>query len=142
MNRRPRQAWGVMSDSQHQRVSSRSKTRKPRQSYRDVESMKEEHAFERKRYSKLRGENVQLKETVERLTNLLQRKELSIHRVLACKLEKSEKFAKNNEKLVGDLKALQLKMLQTSRISDRIRALESRLADKKKRPGSNERHGS
>mmetsp|Transcript_4528 Transcript_4528/g.6018 ORF Transcript_4528/g.6018 Transcript_4528/m.6018 type:complete len:205 (+) Transcript_4528:130-744(+) len=135
MRKKTRQAWGAIGGSNSTKSRSRSGGNKRSQSTRgymkDVEAMKEEWSRYRKLNLKLRRENKDLKSTVERLTDLLRRKDVSMHRVLSYKVDKSEQMV-DGKKHFGKLKAVRNDMVSVSRLSDRIRELEMSLSQKTK----------
>jgi len=139
MKKNPRQAWGptiggsnsTKSSRRSRKGGSNKRSQSTRGYMKDVEAMKEEWSKYRKLNLKLRRENKDLKSTVDRLTDLLRRKDISMHRVLSYKVDKSEQMV-HGKKQFGKLKAVRNDMVSVSRLSDRIRELELSLSQKTK----------
>mmetsp|Transcript_25722 Transcript_25722/g.35826 ORF Transcript_25722/g.35826 Transcript_25722/m.35826 type:complete len:196 (+) Transcript_25722:114-701(+) len=127
MRRAPKQAWGIPREKPFSRKSSD----RGRSSFnaRDIEDLRHNWATQRKDNVQLRKENRELTLTVDRLTDLLRRKDISMHRVLKIKVDKSEQSV-NGKKYSNKLKAVRNDMVSVSKLSNRIRELEYTLAQK------------
>jgi len=98
---------------------------------KDIENMREEYARHRKVFVGLKRENKTLKTSAKRLVDILKRKDVSLHRVLACKAEESDQ-AIEAEKHYERVRELRNDLLSISRLSERIRQLEATLAERKR----------
>ncbi len=95
----------------------------------DRESMLEDNKRVRKRYVKLRRDNSELRDLAAGLTELMRTKDMSIHRELAYKVERSQ-GALGGRKHTAKMVALRDDMYTVAVLSERIRELEAELADK------------